>query len=732
MQLMCHGFSVLGSRHGILFDPFEKQCGIVRFDRFTRLPALQLRAGMVIGGKEYVLPLCRDGHALDFYDQRISPCTIVFFGIHAGSATRLKLTATIPFRPRDGQFSTRPVISFHLQADALGGQYRWTKKSVELDAVTLFLEFGGPGIELQNSGTDCLDMSFASVRSATFDGMKDAWDTKEEKLRQLDRLVALEGERRGKRFETAIALDRGRTEPGASGRQGSPRAFAEASEGKRGPQRRASLEVAWCTFSEPVLEVHGNRFPFKYTEEFSSIDEVADWVRANPDALRLNAETVDGIIGDNNCSQSVNLLMAQTLHSWLLNTWWGVDDGRDWFSVWEGTCYMQSTVDVEYTQAPFYLAVWPELLGIELDWWPDYSRDGCRVLGPGGEGTAYLCHDMGAHACANGQIYSHDMAVEEAVNYVIMAFAHWRRTGLEAIIRKHADTIGRYLDFVVSCDTTGNGIPDVGVTNTIDDASPAIHFGKEQVYLAVKALAAMVAGVHIARLTGRGDDADRYEAQAGRIRATIAEHGWNGRHFNTLLRPDGELTNPWTGETVPCDEIPGWNAPQIFTLHGAALLDMVGVDLGLIEEHVHGDLSESIRRCLREYGCAHTDFSNEELVASEEMLGFVGVAANPGWVSANLLRDIAALYRGCDVRFLADRYWNWQVVTNTQEPKLFFESFRGNNLCFYPRGVAVWGYFDAVAGQVIDKVNGVDERRGKFDQAHVPKLLDADWGHCRT
>jgi hypothetical protein len=64
----------------------------------------------------------------------------------------------------------------------------------------------------------------------------------------------------------------------------------------------------------------------------------------------------------------------------------------------------------------------------------------------------------------------------------------------------------------------------------------------------------------------------------------------------------------------------------------------------------------------------------------------------------------------------------------------FFETFNGNNLHLYPRGVAVWGFFDALAGRVFDAAGGVDRVRPVFPGTRVPILLDADWkaGTCRT
>jgi hypothetical protein len=383
---------------------------------------------------------------------------------------------------------------------------------------------------------------------------------------------------------------------------------------------------------------------------------------------------------------------------------------------------MVSTLDVEYTQSPFYLAVWPELLGYELDTWVAFAKDGGKSLGPRGAGTLFFSHDIGAHSSATGQIYSHDMEVEETANWLILMYVYWRRTGDGALVDRHYFTITRALAFLERCDTTGNGVPDVGVANTIDDASPAIQFGREQTYLAVKALAAHTAGAAML------DAAD--QPTIGNPRSKIAsalESAWLGDHFPTLLQKRGVLKNPWTRKEMVCDEIPGWNAPQIYTANGLALLDMVGCDLPIDPGKLRADLKTASQRCLREYGCVHSDFRNDNPQQLESMLGLVGVAQSPGWISMNMLRDIAAFYRGVDLRSLPDRYWEWQGTTNSQEPKLFFETFCGNNLSFYPRGIAVWGYFDALAGLVIDKVAGVDRASPALAQVRVPRLFDADW-----
>jgi hypothetical protein len=697
MQLLGDALSVLGSRHGLIFDPQAGTCRLLRFDAFAEAPVVELRAGLVVNGKAYHFPLCPDGERFAFFDQRLTPCTTRFIGIEPHTGLKASLEIVTPFRPRDATFSTTPVLGLRLGVERLSGNFRWTPVSAPVNDLELFIEIAGPNLRVEPSA-GAVDLFFTSRTARAKD-----WDSDPgaRVVPQHDRLVALSGEVEGTRFR--LPLD-----PAAVG--------------------AARLDVAWCTHSEPVLQVGGRRRPFAYTRAFASLDAVVAWAGEHGTELFANARHVDGVIGANNLSASINALFAQTLHSWLINTWWVDCDGTDWFSVWEGNCHFHSTVDVEFTQSPFYLAVWPELLGLQLRQWPAFSKDGALTLGERGRGTAFLSHDCGAMAVADGQAYPHEMEVEETTNYLILTYAYWRRTDDRMLVREVADTLRRYLAFLVAADTAGHGIPTLGVANTIDDASPAIQYGREQVYLAVKTLAAFLGGAALLEALGENESARNYRHRAERIRDYIEAHGWAGDHYVTLLDRSAEgLRNPWTGQPLATAEVLGWSNCHIYTQNALAVLDLVGLDTGLSPERLRRDLITAAERCLREYGCAHTDYVADEYAQNGLKEGMVGVASNPGWISMNMLRDIAAFYRGVDLRPLADRYWAWQTTTNSQTPTLFFETFSGNNLCFYPRGVAVWGFFDALAGRVIDRVAGRDETAPRFPDVRVPRLFDAHW-----
>ena len=172
---MSDAVSVLGSRHGVLFDPIHHECHLLRFDRFTRMPRFQLRIGAVINGEEIVLPLCQQGTRFNFLDQRTSPCTTSLIGIHAASALRVECRITTPFRPRDMAFSTVPVITFEISVQRLPGIFRWTTRDKSKDAaeVEVFCELlPHADWQLTEQG-NALDIAWSSTRAEVKEGFKD-------------------------------------------------------------------------------------------------------------------------------------------------------------------------------------------------------------------------------------------------------------------------------------------------------------------------------------------------------------------------------------------------------------------------------------------------------------------------------------------------------------------------------------------------------------------------------
>jgi hypothetical protein len=694
--------TVLGSRLGIGWDPKIRQAYLIRHGLLPGIP-FEIRAGVEVDGRQVVLPLIHEGETFEFMDQGMTPTSMSLGGIDPETGIHVKLNVRIPFRPRDDRFSTTPAVFLELTVERLSANYRWTGQQTEAVKGKLFLEFSGDTFA---TSADSRGVHVAYQSNAFHPGQVDPeqWSNdlliNEESISCRDRWVSLAGAVVEDHFEEEFLLERG--------------------------YKGSRIAVAWCAFDQPVLHVMGEDSPFKYTQWFKNLQEVVDWAVSHESEVIDNSSKVDGLLQKHSLGTSVSHLMAQTLHAWLMDTWWAIrPDGRDWFSVWEGTCYFHSTVDVEYTQGPFYLSVWPELLEIELHEWPDYGKDGSQSLGEKGKGTLFLSHDMGQHADCNGQCYPHDMEVEENANYLLLAFTHWRRTGKDDVLLQHADFMRKLMDFILTSDSTGNGIPDKGCANTIDDASPAIQFGSEQVYLAVKALAACEVGRLMLNHVGAAD-LEKYRQFVEKGKATVEELGWKDDHYVvTLSRTLDGIVNPWSGQVMH-GELEGWDAFHIYTPNGLALLDMVGFESLLDSDRLRQDIRHATPRTLGKYGCRHTSYVNKK-PADLLVPGLAGSAPQVGWISMNMLRDIAAAYRGIDLFQLADCYWDWQCTTNTQKFASFFETFYGNNLHFYPRGIAIFGYFDAAAGFVYDAYQNHQAIKPVKTDLEVPLLYFADW-----
>ncbi|MCS6970632.1 MAG: DUF4965 domain-containing protein [Planctomycetota bacterium] len=690
--------AALGARHGLLLEPGLGRVRVLRFDRFEQMPVAHLRVGLRLWGRTVELPLApltpgRERFA--FVDQRLGVATSTLIGIDPESGLRLRLTLASPFLPRDREASTFPGIALEAQVDRLPGAFRWQRPTQAVEEVELFVAVEGLAAHAEDG---VVYLSFESIRRHGH------WTVPErpERLPQTDALVAEGAELVGTAFVR-------RLRPAVGQRQG--------------------FVVHWLTWSPPVLEVEGERWPFAYAERYPDLAAVIAAVRADPSGLLARARRVDAVLAGWQIDQPIRDLLCYTLHSWLICTWWARRAGRDWFSVWEGNCFFHSTVDVEFTQAPFYLALWPELLALQLEQWTQFTKPTSAVTGRAADPGRFFQHDIGSMAAITGGVYPHDMPVEETANWLVLMHAYHRRSGDDRLLRRHRALIHETLAFLAAV-SDGEGVPVQGVSNTVDDGSPAIQYGEAQVYLAVKTLGALVAAA--AMLEHLGDpEAAACRQRAERLRAAIERDGWAGDHYRVLLRRSGTLRDPWTGRTTQCADIPGWDRCHIYTANVLPPLDQVGTDIGLDSERLRTDLRTATRACLREYGCLHTDYDAVPDAQAQDAelarLGLAGSSGSSGWIAMNLARDLAAARRGLDLRHLAARYWAWQVLTNAGEGRLFFETFGGNNLSWYPRGVVVWGYAEALADVVIDRVAGVRRWRASLSGAPVPLFCEADW-----
>jgi len=697
MQLMGDAIAVLGSKLGLAWEPSKRRGYLIRCGSYPGIP-IEIKAGVTFNGKTIVFPLCRQGAVFGFLDQEMTPTSMIMTGIDPDTGIHVKLTITVPFQPRNEKFSIVPAVLINMSIDRLPSKFRWIKPPTDEIEGEMFIEFSGKSMEFTRQDKKInVDIRY-SIEHPDSTGR----NPEKEEIQCTDAITVISGIMKNNGVQGRFRLA-----PGDKGE---------------------NLKLAWCAYDAPILNVMGSLCPFKYTSYFKNIDEVVNWIHENYSLVEKNSRTVDGIITGHSLGQSLTHLLSQTLHSWLINTWWVIKpDGTDWFSVWEGYGYFHSTVDVEYTQAPFYLSVWPELLEMELDQWPLFGVDGEKSLGPAGKDTLYLSHDVGQYCDCMGQVLWINMELESTTDYVLLAYAHWKRTGREKIITKHAEFIKKLLDYIVASDSNGNGVPDKICANTIDDGCKAIQYGPEQIYIAVKAMEACRAGAEILNAVGV-EGAGKYIEFADKALTTIETLGWKGDHYVvSLVSEVDSVVNPWNeSDDLVHGPLDGWDSYHIYTANGLVLLDMVGYKSKMNNDRLKQDLLIAWEKTKGRYGCRHTSYMNPDPVDFRYAIPSA-CAPKVGWISMNILRDIAAAYRGIDLLEMSDGYWDWQSTTNSQELKVFFETFYGNNLTFYPRGIAIYGYLDAAAGFSYDKAADrmtISPIRGSLS---VPLLIFADW-----
>jgi hypothetical protein len=198
----------------------------------------------------------------------------------------------------------------------------------------------------------------------------------------------------------------------------------------------------------------------------------------------------------------------------------------------------------------------------------------------------------------------------------------------------------------------------------------------------------------------------------------MEDEAWLGDHYAvTLSRTTEGLTDPWTGEDLAPGELSGWDAYSIYTANGLLYLHLAGVKMPRYKTNrLAEDIEAACDATMTPYGCAHSSAGN----------GMV-------WFSQNIWRDQVAAYMGIDLIGNVDRYWEYQVTTGDNwQSALYYDTSEGNNLDFYPRGVALFGLPSSAAGLSLNRIEGELTLRPLRSTLRVPLLPLADWEEMRV
>ncbi len=673
----------LGSRCAINFRPNRGDIRVSALGRF-----LDYTADLAIGvrtesGVERALPFTKDAPHFEYVEQELTMNSITFRARSVAAGCLMEVTFTSPFYPRDVPLCTAPFFYIDVRISAIKDMVHWDRVTGDDVAKGAFF------LRLKRGPMDCRhdaeDLTW--TYRVPLQGAKDV-ERSYQPPEDASAPTAACTER--------IALVGGEGEVGADG-------FECPFDAAAGP---IELRLIWAAHvSDPVLEAGGEPTTFKYNEFLSDVGAVVSFAQSEEQRLRRRSALFDSLFAESSLAKGHRDFVAYTFQSYLSNTWWTrKPDGSDWFSVWEGICMYNSTIDVEYNLGLVYFALWPELLELTFQEWEQHEQPA--------EVGSFLSHDMGEGCVANGQSYPHHMEVEENTNFLLMLHAHWRWTGCDAAIERHTALMKRLVAYLEAADKTGNGFPNIGTANTIDDASPAVQYSNEQTYLGVKCLCAFEVTAHVADHLGDADLAERCRRRARLIRETLDAEAWLGDHYVVCIDKDASgVKDAWTGEEIGPGELPGWDAYSLYTSNGMLYPLMAGADLPMDADRVRQDMLSATRASLIEYGCTHSSADRSNI-----------------WISQNLWRDFTGAYLGIDYLDMATRYWDFLKFENARpEGRCFIDTYIANNLCYYPRGITSIGVLMAALGMQLDRAAGKLRLAPVRVPCRLPLTALADW-----
>ncbi len=716
MALISTSLGHLGSRFSIIFDPNRHE---IQYGSLGLM--CQNKAGLLIGvqnaqtGLE-CLPFCPQGEGFFIVDQQMTMTGLQYEAYSLRHGLKMNVDITAPFYPQDEKGSIVPAYIVEITLEHLR-QVRWSRPAKDVDRRGV-LRFGIslPGAKV-TAQDGCVQLQYALNTGEKFGPDAPATEFGSPKRsvpstgQATDRIVPLQGDWRvnGECLEVAYDLS--------------------------APAARQTVRLALVSHCPDALfECHGQALPLKYTAHWPDVSAVADYVRKNYKGLLKKSRFFDSQWTLSSLSAAAASLTAIAFQSYLMCSLWCKSTGKGWFVVWEGSCQFHSTVDVTYNEAMFYFTCWPELLEMIIEEWthctddaagyqrrvhaaaaPDSAAPAARVESDLDFPGRIMQHDIGAGWTGNGQRYSHGMPVEENANFLLLLYWHGQWNGRGELYRRHVSTIRALVEYLLWSDSKGNGFPDRGTSNTIDDASPAVQYGRDNVYLGVKRLGALHAAAGMLEQAGDAALAKSCRAAVAKAVKTL-NAGWLGDHWGVCLdKTTKGLLDAWSHEPLPYKLLPGWDAYSLYTTNGLLPLMMIGdLPAGLSAERLRLDAVNACRESMTPYGCGHSSHP---------------VDIQKVWVAMNVWRDCAAAYLGENLLANSDRYWNLQVFANgigSENAKCFTETTLNNNLVWYCRGAATMGLPLAMAGLVMNKPEGVLTAR-PVAVGRWPLLSLANW-----
>lgn len=709
MQLMSWTIARLGSRFMLHFEPYQRRVLHSALGRFLDQP-LDLMVGLIDpDGAERVFPFTNRGKLLYNCEQFERINSITFRGFDEKHHLQLELNFHSVFYPQNMALCTMPAFYMELRLYPAGVIRRQAPSDRTPNRTRLFVRLDRPDTQISASAADGgrLDLQYnvALTPPPKPEVGLDQQVAVYERLQSRNDGAVPDPDGKGLSLELPV------TEPDAG----------------------VKWRLVWGAYcGDPVMEVNNGQgvkpARLKYAARLHNIDQVMNEAIEQRDDRLNHSRRYEKLFDQIPLQTADKHLINHCFQNFLGNTFWcdldkpqytpgdaapmDADDiERDeWFSVWTGVRLYHGAIDVEYNHALFYLTLWPKLLAMQFAQWAVHEKR--HEPSDGG----YMSHDVGRGMRLTGVFYDHEMPVEESSDFLLLLQAYSRWTGDLTPARRLSDLIERLARYLLWTDRDDCGFPSEGTPNTLADAAPAMQYARKQTYLAVKRLAALRAAADLLGFLDRHELARRCDEAVDRDRSRIHQQAWLGDHYAVCIdKSTLGVKDATTGEPMPYDELPGWDAYSIYTSNGLLLPTMIGQPPQQNLDELIADLINARRETLGRYGCGHT---------SAEL--------NNVRISQNLWRDHLARYLGSTGIGSTQRYWDLQVAVNTGESSLgYTDTYINNNHTFFPRGVVALGFLMSCPRLTIDKLAPGGARISVDPDRHYyqrwPLLALADW-----
>ncbi|UCD58497.1 MAG: hypothetical protein JSV16_05125, partial [Candidatus Hydrogenedentota bacterium] len=407
-----------------------------------------------------------------------------------------------------------------------------------------------------------------------------------------------------------------------------------------GTETRATFVLA-AHCDEPILRANGTPHRFRYLRWFPNLAEVAAYARDEEAEIVERVNFFDELFLRCSTGHCEKNLIAYSFQSHLSTTWWTepASGGPDWFGSWDSQA-LHNSMESEYASSLLYLNLWPDLLERQLDQRASFEKE-----------TGYLPATCGRFLSlqSSGQRAA---GVEEACDYLLMMFAHWRWWNRFEPIKRQFPLIRR-LGNLLLCS---------------EPVQPEHPHGRAHTEpcLMLKTLCALEALAIMADELEDGDLSESCSRSVKALRTKLEERARPGDHFNVGSGNGGQdAAENRRGPTADEDD-----RYSIHTLKGLLHHLMCDsfpeLDYGLLRQ----DTLSSATHTLSDYGCASA-----------------GAGRDKFSISQNIWRDITAAYLGINFALMAERYWSFQVLANVNGcGGCYVDSHDSRNLACDPRG----------------------------------------------